>query len=110
MSSPQLSNYLRQNRKRLALSQVDVAFLSGNPSGAKISRYESFTRVPNLETALALEAIYKRTVSELFSGLYQEIEKDVAERAKLLMEKSDSRTAGQSDRKREALAELARMF
>jgi transcriptional regulator with XRE-family HTH domain len=109
MSSRQLSNYLRTNRKRLALSQVDVAFLLGNQSSSKVSLYENFSRTPNLQSALALEAIYKRAASELFSGLYQQIEKDVAERAKLLMEKEDSRTAGQSARRREALAELARM-
>ena len=84
MSSPQLPNYLRANRKRLGLSQDEVAFLLGTQSGAKVCRYERFVREPSLATALAFEAIFKRPASELFGGLYQEIEKQVAERAKAL--------------------------
>jgi transcriptional regulator with XRE-family HTH domain len=108
MRPTQLKNYLRANRKRLALSQDDVAFLLGGQSGGKISRYENFTRIPGLETALALEAIYKRAVSELFGGLYQKAERKVADRAKILAR----RKAGVPDGrplKRQALIELARM-
>jgi len=108
MRPAQLTNYLRANRKRLALSQDDVAFLLGGESGAKISRYENFTRIPGLETALALEAIYKRAVSELFGGLYQKAERKVAERAKILVHRKAGSSHGHS-LKRKALIELARM-
>ena len=107
MTSPQLPNYLRANRKRLALSQDDVAFLLGTQSGAKVCRYERFVREPSLETALAYEAIFKRSVSELFGGLYQKVEREVTERAKILAERKDDRPNRQSARKREAIAELA---
>ena len=104
----QLKNYLRANRKRLVLSQDDVAFLLGGQSGGKISRYENFTRIPGLETALALEAIYKRAVSELFGGLYQKAETKVAERAKILARRKAC-GSGEQSLKRKALIELARM-
>ncbi len=109
MTSPQLSsNYLRANRKRLALSQDEVAFLLGTKSGAKVCRYERFVREPSLETALAYEAIFKRTVSELFPGLYQKVEQEVAARAKTLAERTDRRKSNrQTTRRCEALAELA---
>jgi transcriptional regulator with XRE-family HTH domain len=84
MVSSQLPNYLLSNRKRLALSQDEVAFLLGTKSGAKVSRYERFTRMPSLETALAFEVIFQRAPSELFGGLYQQIEQEVAARAKAL--------------------------
>ena len=84
MTSPQLSNYLVSNRKRLALSQKEVAFLLGNKGGAKVSRYERFDREPSLETTLALEVIFQRSASELFGGLYQKIEQEVIKRAKVL--------------------------
>jgi transcriptional regulator with XRE-family HTH domain len=111
MTSPQLSsNHLRANRKRLALSQDEVAFLLGTQSGAKVCRYERFVREPSLETALAYEAIFKRTVSELFPGLYQKVEREVAARAKTVAERTDRRKPNrQTARKREALAELATM-
>jgi hypothetical protein len=53
MTSLKNSNYLRSNRKRLALSQDEVAFLLGALSGTKVCRYERFVRTPSLETALA---------------------------------------------------------
>src|ERR1022692_2737361 len=57
MTSPQLPNHLLSNRKRLALSQGEVAFLLGTESGAQVCRYEQFDRQPSLETALACEVI-----------------------------------------------------
>ena len=82
-----LSNYLHPNRKRLALSQEEVAFMlggTGENKGSKVSRDESFDREPGLRAALAYEAIYGKPVRELFAGLYEEMEQDVAKRAKLL--------------------------
>lgn len=111
MKSPQVPNYLRANRKRLALSQDEVAFLLGTQNGAKVCRNERFVHEPSLETALAYEAIFKRTVSELFHGLYQKVEAEVAARARTLAEgterrKSNRRTA----RKREVLEDLAALI
>jgi hypothetical protein len=91
MDSAQLPNYLLANRKRLGLSQVDVAFLLAAESGEKVCRHERFLRSPSLENALAYEAIYKRTASELFSGMYRKIEREVGVRAKSLAEKMRDR-------------------
>jgi transcriptional regulator with XRE-family HTH domain len=92
----------------LALSQEEVAFLLGTQNGAKVCRYERFVRVPSLETALAYEVIFKRSVSELFPGLYQKVEREVATRAKALVERSGRGNSNQQTaRKREALAALA---
>ena len=108
MASSQLPNYLLSNRKRLALSQDEVAFLLGTKSGAKVSRYERFNRVPSLETALAFEVVFQRAPSELFGGLYQKIEQEVVARAKALAEKADHGKANsQNARKRQILANIA---
>ncbi len=107
MTSPQLPNYLRANRKRLALSQEEVAFLLGTESGTKVCRYEQSVRMPNLETALAYEVICKRSVSELFPGLYQKAEQKVATRARALVKRTGRGKSNQrAARKREALADL----
>ena len=82
-----LSNYLRTNRRRLALPQEEVGFLvgiNGEGKGIKVCRDEKFSREPDLRTALAYEAIYGKPVRELFAGLYEQVEQEVAERAKLL--------------------------
>ena len=111
MTSPQLPNYLRSNRKRLALSQGEVAFLLGTQNANKVCRYERFLRNPSLETALACEAIFKRSVSELFPGLYQKVEREVAVRAKALVARTDHHKANaRVGRKREALAALAALI
>jgi transcriptional regulator with XRE-family HTH domain len=104
----QLPNYLRSNRKRLALSQEEVAFLLGTQSGAKVCRYERFAREPSLETALAFEVIFQRPASELFGGLYQKVEQEVAARAKTLTYRTDRQKPNcQSAHRRQILASMA---
>jgi transcriptional regulator with XRE-family HTH domain len=108
MSSPILQNYLLKNRKQLALSQEDVAYLLGRQGGAKISRYERFTREPSLQTALALEVIFQRSTSELFSGLYRKIEAEVMARAKVLADKKHGQKSNRlTDRRRKILNNIA---
>jgi len=108
MASKKLPNYLRTNRKRLALSQDDVAYLLGAESGEKVCRYERFARAPSLETALACEAIFKRPVAELFAGLYERIEDEVAVRAAQLARRADGKKPNpQTARKRESLEDIA---
>lgn len=94
--SPQLPNYLRAQRKRLSLSQEEVAFLLGAESGAKVCRYERFAREPSLRTALACEAIFQRPVRELFAGLYQTTEQEVALRTKALARKTRTKKSKRS--------------
>ena len=108
MASSQLPNYLRTHRKRLGLSQDDVAFLLGAVSGAKASRYERFAREPGFRTALACEAVFQRPIRELFAGLYEQIEREVAERAKKLVLKTGNTKSGRhTARKRETLKRIA---
>lgn len=107
ISSP-LSNYVRAHRKRLVLSQDEVAFLLGTESGTQVSRHENFARVPSLEMALAYEAIFQRPTREIFRGLYQRIEGDVATRAKTLVNKMDRcRPTRRNVHKRQILTNLA---
>jgi transcriptional regulator with XRE-family HTH domain len=93
MSQQKLTNYLRTFRKRGRLSQDEIAFLLGNGSGSKVSRYERFARVPRLQTAMAFEIIYGVPVSELFAGTFQKVEKQTINRIRLLarrLSKTDS--------------------
>ena len=89
MASSHLPNYVRAERKRLALSQDEVAFLLGAESGAKVCRYERFAREPGLRTALAYEVIFHKPVRELFAGLYATTEQEVATRARALAARAE---------------------
>lgn len=108
MAQPQLPNYLRSNRKRLGLSQDEIAFLLGTDSGTKASRYEVFGRDPRLRTALAYEAIFQKPIRELFAGLYDEIEREVVDRAKqLACSPNYLKPGARAVRKREILGRIA---
>ena len=100
-----LPNYLRSNRKRFALDQDEVAFLLGVKSSDIPSRHERFVRGPSLSAALAYEVIYQKPLRELFAGLYSAIEKDVSDRANILLEN----TAGANNDKRQLLARIAEL-
>lgn len=108
MTSTPLTNCLVSNRKRVALSQEEIGFLLGAESGDTVCRHERFAREPDLRTMLAYEAIYKRSASELFSGMYREIEKEVEERAKTLLLKMESGKPNQrTAHRRQILADIA---
>lgn len=110
MSSSSLPNYLRTHRKRLALTQEEVAFLlgfRGMSRGAKVCRDERFAHEPNLRTAMAYEAIYKKPMRELFAGLYERVEREVAGRAKTLGLRKDRGNKEQAARRRQVLGDLA---
>jgi hypothetical protein len=82
-----LPNYLLTNRKLLAFSQEEVAFLlgaNGESKGSKVSRDESFQHEAGLRDVLAYELIYGKPARELFAGVYEQVEKDLAQRAKIL--------------------------
>lgn len=85
--SRKLQNYLRTYRKRFGLSQKELAFLLGVKSGEKVSRYERFEQLPNLQTALAFQALFGVPVAELFAGIYEQAEQEVSKQARILMRK-----------------------
>jgi transcriptional regulator with XRE-family HTH domain len=82
MHKQHLPNYLRTHRKRHRVGQRHVAFLLGSKSGTKISRYEQFSRIPDLPTVFALEVIYGVPASELFAGIFDDARQKVEEHAR----------------------------
>lgn len=71
-----------------------MAFLLGTRGGEKICRYERFIRGPNLETILAYEAIFGKPGSALFAGLYKQMERELAERVKVLVHRTKREKPG----------------
>ncbi|MDA2933538.1 helix-turn-helix transcriptional regulator [Acidobacteria bacterium AH-259-D05] len=82
-----LRNYLRMFRKRMGLSQDEIAFLLGSENGANVSRYESDTNQPGLKVTLAYEVIFGVQARRLFAGLVQEVEQETKHRVRLLVQK-----------------------
>ena len=88
-----LPNYLRTHRKRVRLHQHQVAHLVGARSGAKISRYEHYLRIPDLATVFALEIIYGTSAKVLFAGIFEDARQLVHDRAERAVQGKDAALA-----------------
>lgn len=69
-----MDNYLKTQRRRLGLTQGEVAALLNISSGGALSRYEKGCKAPNLKTALRLSILYQTSFKKLFPKLYEELE------------------------------------
>jgi transcriptional regulator with XRE-family HTH domain len=73
---------LRLARKRLGLTQKQIARLLNHRSTKQISRFETGERLPNLRCALKLEKIFELPVGMLFDELDQTVLEEVQQQAK----------------------------
>jgi len=85
MQNDKLDNYLRTYRKKLGLTQREVAFLLGCHGGAKVSRHERSGRIPDLKTIFAYEAIFQTPARELFAGIYGRAERETRKKVRQLV-------------------------
>lgn len=85
MPSKQLTNYLRMHRKRIGLTQKELAFLLGCNHAAKVSRYERFNQTPHLATVIAYEVVFQTVSRQLFGGLFEMIETETRQRIRQLL-------------------------
>lgn len=100
MDSQKLPNYLRTARRRYGFSQGEVAYLLGCGGSEQICRYERFHQRPRLRTFLAYHVLFRLPPSELFGGVYDDIQRLVRRRAQLLAARLDSmRTDAMARRK-----------
>jgi transcriptional regulator with XRE-family HTH domain len=81
MSQDPLKTYLLTYRKRMGLSQDELAFLLGIDSGTTVSKHETGARKPLLKAALSYEIILGEPAAELFAGWYLELRLDIRTRA-----------------------------
>jgi len=62
-----------------------------------------FQRVPDLKTALTLQAVFGTPVVELFAGIYEQIEKETAKRARILLEREEGTASGRRNSRKDLL-------
>lgn len=74
------TNRLLLYRKRMELSQKQVAAILGLKNIAILSHYERGTSRPSLQRALGLEIVYRVPVAFLFPELYEEIREEIREK------------------------------
>lgn len=92
--SSSLPNYIRSLRRKVRLSQEDVAYLLGHADGTSVLRHEDYQRMPTLELGLAYAVIFQIDAREVFAGHYEEVEARVRIRAGDLLDQieQDERT------------------
>ena len=83
---PRIKTYLRTLRRRWGLSQRELAFLIGAKDRAVISRIEGLKRTPSLIGTFGFAFLFDTAPSELFPGLFSEVQEGVLRRASDLYE------------------------
>ena len=103
-----LDNYIEMHRQRAGLSQAELSFLVEVEDRGSIARFEQGQRLPNLETALALECVFGEDLPDVFAGVAERIRERVTNRARILLERIDDRRLDGLAAKLELLSKLAR--
>jgi transcriptional regulator with XRE-family HTH domain len=73
-------NLIRTLRRRLGLSQLDLAALIGYGSDSEVSRLENGSRLPRFAEALMLELVLGMVSAAMFHGLADTARDQVAQR------------------------------
>lgn len=102
-----LHNYIQMERKRCGLSQEDLAFLIAIEQRATVSRFEQGHLSPNLETALAFETVFGKSIQALFAGVAERVQENVRSRAATLLESLGDTPSKEMLSKLELLSKLA---
>src|SRR5258707_139128 len=78
------SNHIFKMRRNRGFAQKQLALLLGHRSTHMVSKYESGTSLPPLETALLLEIALGVRLSELYVDLYEDLQIQVVKRTETL--------------------------
>lgn len=78
------NNLLRILRRRIGLSQRELAFLLGYKSDSQVSRLENGGRLPHFVQVLAIELVFGIDSSEFFDGVRRSTRRAVCGRVRQL--------------------------
>ena len=101
-----LVHYLRNERRRKALTQADIAALLGGRWKSRVGWYERGA-LPPIEAALELEAILGRPISELLGGAFDRAAFKVRHRAQELLKRESVPNTPRRWRRHHALERIA---
>jgi transcriptional regulator with XRE-family HTH domain len=94
---------LRLWRRTGGFKQKEIAKLLGCDSRSLVCRLESGSRLPGFETAVALEVLTGKPLSELFPQAYQEAKEDTLQRVSEQLKQFEGSTRVSSICKRSQL-------
>jgi len=99
-------SFVRAHRRRLGLTQTELAALLGIESSTTVSRIERSVRRPTAPNVLAYSVLFGVPASELFASLHGQIKDGVAVAAKRLYDELEHKGDKPSLRKREFLDQV----
>jgi transcriptional regulator with XRE-family HTH domain len=82
--SKTIPHLIRAHRKRLRLSQLELARLLGFRSRDPISRIETFASMPSAAFVFACEALFKTPAGTLFPGICEDARRKLRVRRRKL--------------------------
>lgn len=91
---PPLPNYIRSLRRGACLTQRELAWLAGGLNHSRLSRYESFDSMPDIQVAFAIAFIFGLPLKEVFPQLIEETEDEVARRAYRMLQVLEQQADG----------------
>jgi transcriptional regulator with XRE-family HTH domain len=81
-------NTLVLYRRRMGLTQRQVARLVGHRDASMLSHYEHGRVLPPLAVALKLEIVYRVPIAFLFPGMYEELRREIRQKEESLVNSS----------------------
>ena len=105
-----LPNYIRMYRRQSGLSQDEIGVLLGGVSETSVVRHESFKRTPSLELALCYSILFRVDPRELFAGVFESVESELAERAEDLLAKLPPSSVSRTTEAKRLFLEGVRAF
>src|SRR5580704_2405433 len=105
--SRHLPIYLKPLRVQRGLSQPELAHLLGI-SASLLSKVESLKRRPTARVILPAEIVFGLAAREIFPGTYTAIERQIAQRARLLRSRLKHRSDLASVEKRRTFKQLGK--
>jgi DNA-binding XRE family transcriptional regulator len=100
-----LDNYILSLRKQCGLSQDELALLL-DIHGDRIRQFEQKGRSPELRHAIGLELIFNEPVQQVFAGVSEAMRKQIAARARAMLETLSGKTIQENAEKLDTLASL----
>jgi transcriptional regulator with XRE-family HTH domain len=94
MASEPHRNRLRTARRKLGLTQAEVAIVLGVASADSISRLERGIGMPTLQQSIALMVLFKRSFGELWPDLNYEYEAKADWNIRLIMADLEKQVIG----------------
>jgi transcriptional regulator with XRE-family HTH domain len=91
--NPYMGSYLRYHRKKIGLTQKELAEIVGSLGPRQVAKHEKFQATPSIIAAIAYHVVLKASIAELFPGLHESVRYGVEQRLAEMEDRLQQSTA-----------------